>query len=1103
MPGPSRQIQALAATVLTAVAAPVAGGGVVEPIRFSNLSLDDGLSQSTVYAVAQDARGFMWLGTEDGLNRFDGYGFTTYRSDPEVAESLSNNTVYDLMVARDGGLWIATWGGGLNRYRPESDSFVAYRHDPADQTTLSHDKVFELFEDAGGDLWVGTLGGGLNRFDRASGTFRRYLHDAADPYSLSGDHVVAIFEDSSGSLWVGTDGAGLNRLDRETGRFERFRASTRPGSLGSDRVFAILEDRAGRLWIGTHGGGLNRRRPDGHFERFRHDPADPRSLSSDQVLSLHEDRTGRLWIGTGVIWTGAFGGGLNRFRPATGDFASHRYDPSRPSSLASDDLLAIFEDRSGLLWLGTNGGGVSRFHPDSSGFPHFRRTPNDPNSLSDNAVYGMLEDAAGFIWIGTWNGGLNRFDPRTGDFRHYRHDPADPTSLPSDTVNAILEDRRRRLWIGTEAGLARMDRRAGTFRRVALGPELQDRPGSNAVQVIAEDRDGLLWMGTFAGGLLRLEPRTGELARFLHDPGDPDSLSNDNLYALLEDSRGELWVGTESGLDLLDRASGRFRHFRHDPGRPDTLGSSDIMCIHESRASELWIGTYGGGLNRLDRSTGSVTRYTTKDGLPNDAVYGILEEDIGRLWLSTNKGLSRFDPRTAEFRNFDVLDGLQSNEFDAWAFHRTADGRLLFGGINGFNFFDPERITVNTHQPPLTLTSFKIFNREADDHGPASEIRRIEVPYESRVLSFEFAALDFKAPEKNRYSYLLEGFDETWVDAGTSRSVTYTNLDPGRYVLRVRGSNSDGVWSDQVLEVPLVVVPPYWMSGWFRSLVALGVILSALALYALRTRSIRRRNQQLADINRQLNAEVATRQRTQQALEAKNEELEQFTYSVSHDLKSPLVTIMSFAQLLERNARSGDRQGIAGNLERIQAAATRMRQLLDELLQLSQAGQLQSTAEPVDLGELAAEAVTHLAGPIAAAGARVEILPDLPTFVIERARLLDVLQNLIDNAVKFMGRQLEPRVEIGGYTRDGEAVGYVRDNGGGIDPSHHAQAFGLFERLDAGGEGTGMGLAMVKRILEARGGRVWVESAGRGHGSSFYFALPVGGARTSADDRPT
>ncbi len=1078
------------ALLLLTVVGSLPAFGAVDPERFTNLSLDDGLSQSTVYAIAQDARGFMWLGTEDGLNRFDGYEFTVYRSDPDVAGSLGNNTVYDLLRARDGTLWIGTWGAGLERYRPESDSFFAYRHDPADETTLSHDMVFEIFEDSAGDLWLGTLGGGLNRLDTETGRFQRFVHDPGDPKSLSGDRVVAITEDSAGVLWVGTDGAGLNRLDPETGLFDRFRSSGDPATLGSDRVFALLEDRSGELWVGTHGGGLNRLdRTTGRFERFRHDPADPRSLSSDQVLSIGEDRAGRLWVGTGVIWTAASGSGLNRFHPETGDFSHYRHDPGWPASLASDELLSIFEDASGLLWLGTNGAGVSRFHPGEGGFPHFRSKPLDPNSLSDNIVYGMHEDAHDFIWIAT-SKGLNRFDPRSHTFRHYRHDPADASSLPNDVVNTIFEDSRRNLWVGTAAGLTRMERSTAGFQRVSLGPGLAGQFGGNEVQTIAEDGAGLLWMGTFSGGVLRLEPETGELARYLHDPEDPESLANNNVSYILEDSRGTLWVGTEGGLDLLDRETGRFQHFRNESDRADSLGGNDVICVYESRAGDLWVGTYGGGLNLLDRPGGTFTRYTTRDGLPNDSIYGILEDDRGRLWLSTNNGLSRFDPRRGVFKNYDVSDGLQSDEFDTWAFHQTSDGKMLFGGINGFNFFDPSRITVNTHRPPLALTSFKIFNREARAHGPAAEIRAIEVPYRENVLSFEFAALDYTAPEKNEYAYRLEGFDQAWVESGTIRTVTYTNLNPGRYVFQVRGANSDGVWNDDALEVPLVVVPLFWMTGWFRALAALGVVLVALAVYGLRTRSIRRRSRELSEINRQLGEEVAQRRRAQRELEAKNAELERFTYTVSHDLKSPLVTIKGFAGFLERDAEAGDSGRVRHGVARINKAADKMARLLNDLLELSRIGQVVHPPEAVSLTELAREAAGLVAGRIEERGVAVGIDPAMPVVVGDRVRLLEVFQNLLDNAVSYMGDQQQPRVEIDAEEAGDEVVCRVRDNGVGIEAQYHAKIFELFERLNAETEGTGVGLALIARIVEAHGGRIWVESEGAGRGSTFCFSLP-------------
>lgn len=1043
----------------------------------------------------------MWFATEDGLNRFDGYEFTVYRPNPNEAGSLSATTVYALLRDSKDRLWVGTFGGGLDRYQPKSDDFTTLRHDPNDETSLSHDAVFSLFEDSSGFIWVGTLGGGLNRLDPDSGSFRRFRHDPADPASLSGDRVTAIFEDSAGELWIGTDGDGLNRLDRATGGFERFESSDGPTSLSHGRVFAIHEDRERRLWIGTHGGGLNRLdRATGEFEQFRHDPSDPHSLSSNQILSIWEDRGGRLWIGTGVIWTGDFGGGLNRFDPETGSFSSNRRDQSDPNSLASDDVVSLFEDASGLLWIGTNGGGLSRFHPDRKGFTHFRRRPNDAQSLSDDAIYALFEDSGGIIWIGTWNGGLNRLDPRTGHYRHYRHDPADSRSLPHDTVNAFFEDSRGQSWVGTDGGLARFDPTSGDFALVSWPSAPGNGSGGNEAQYITEDQNGILWIGTYSGGATSLNPETGALVSYPHVPSDPDSLSSNNVYAILEDSYGDLWIGTESGLDRLDRPSQTFEHFRHVRGQPDSLGSSDIVSLFESTAGELWVGTYGGGLNKFNRQSGTFTRYTKEDGLPNDSIYGILEDGEGRLWLSTNHGISRFDPGSGTFKNFDVHDGLQSNEFDAWAFHQNSRGEMLFGGINGFNWFDPDQITLNAHPPPIVLTAFKVFNQAALSHGPAVEIRRLEIPYDDRVISFEFSALDFSVPERNQYAYKLQGFDKDWIEAGNNRDVTYTNLDPGQYMLQVKGSNNDGFWNEQALEIPLVIVPPFWMTFWFRGAMALGLILSTLAVYGIRTRSIRLRNERLAEVNEQLNEEVRKRESVQRdlelnnrELESKNEELERFSYSVSHDLKSPLVTILSFAELLEKDTAAGDPDRVASDLDRIRSAAKRMQQLLEELLQLTRVGNVVDPSEEVPLSQLVPEVLEHVTGTITEGGVEVEVQPNLASVFAPRSRVFDVLQNLVQNAVKFMGSQKTPRIWITAELLDTEVLCTVRDNGIGIEPRYQEKVFGLFERLDTTQEGTGIGLALVKRIVEGHGGRIWVESEGKDQGSAFRFTLPLSG----------
>ncbi len=1054
-------------------------------LSFDHLSVEQGLSQASVRTILQDRRGFLWIATQDGLNRYDGYRFKVYKQDADDPGSLRGNTVYALLEDRAGVLWAGTWGGGLNRYHRATDTFTALRHDPGDPTSLGHDIVRALHEDRAGTLWVGTDGGGLNRFDPdppadASGSFTRYLHQPDNPASLGSNSVRAIYEDRAGTLWVGTREGGLSRL-RADGTFTTYRHDPAdPASLGGDTAYAVTEDRAGNFWVGTFGGGLSRfDRANESFTTYRHDPAEPASLGSDLVYSVHAAADAVLWVGTR-------GGGLSRLDVETGEFHHFRHDPRNPRSLASDLVTSIYEDPTGTLWLGTAGGGVAKLDFQAQKFAHYRHYPDDAASLGNDSVLALLEDRSGVLWVGTWGGGLDRFDRRTGVFTHFRHQPDRPEGLGSDAVYALCEDRAGALWVGTEDGGLQRFEGEETFVSYRHDAEDPRSLSEDSVASLHLGRDGTLWVGTWDHGLNRYDRPTDSFTRYVHDPADPTSLSGHRVYAIHEDRQGTLWVSAEAhGLNALDRGTGTFTHYLHDEDDPTSLSNNDVMVIYEDRSGTLWVGTYGAGLNRLDRASGSFQRYDERQGLPNNVVYGILEDDLGRLWLSTNKGLSRFDPRSESFRNYDVHDGLQSQEFNSGAYHQSPRGVFYFGGNAGFNAFVPERVTDNPYVPPVVLTSFKKLNEEVLLDTAITEIEAITLEPEDDVISFGFAALSYTAPLKNRYATMLEGFNDDWIELGTKRDITFTSLDPGSYVFRVKGSNNDGVWNEEGVALELTVLPPWWATWWFRTLSVLGLALAVAAVYQIRTRSVRARNRLLEGMNRELEG-------MNHELEAKNEELERFTYTVSHDLKAPLVTVKGFLGLLQRDALAGNRERMEQDIARINGAADKMARLLEELLELSRIGRMMNPPEPVSLTGLAREAASLVAARIEERGVDLDIDPGMPEVVGDRTRLLEVLQNLLDNAVAFLGDQPRPRIEIGAREAREEVRCWVRDNGVGIDPEYHRKVFGLFERLQAETPGTGIGLALVERIVTVHGGRVWVESEGRGQGSTFFFTLPRG-----------
>jgi len=806
-------------------------------MKFERLSPEEGLSQSTVNAVVQDGQGFLWFGTQDGLNRYDGYSIAVYKHISSDTGSISDNGIWTLCRDASGDIWIGTMGGGLNRYVLSRDRFVRYVHDPLDSTSLSGDHVTALYRDSKGYLWAGTLHAGLNRYDAESDRFVRYLHDPADSRSLSSNTVWAICEDSEGAIWVGTWG-GLNRYEwggDSSGVFARYRHDPRDrSSLSSDNVRALAVDGDGILWVGTWGGGLNRfERESETFARFTHDPSLPGSLGSNLILSLAVDRKDDLWVGTGDA-------GLDRMDRASGSFIHHRKDLFDLHSLSDNIVCSIYEDLAGTLWIGTGAGGINRYDWLKNRFVHYRDHPNDPDDLSGNDVWALLEDTRGDLWIGTYGQGLNRLDRDRKRYTVYLHNPGDPLSLSHNVVLALCESRSGDLWIGTEGGgLNRLDTRSMTFRRYLHDPRDTNSLMHDEITVICEDTRGNLWIGTNGTGLERFDPASGRFVHYYPHPEDEGSLASGTILSIYTDRSGDLWVGTwGGGVHRYDWESDSFTRFRFSENDSTSLNNNTVLSIHEDERGILWLGTQGGGLNRYDPASGTFRYFTESDGLPNNVVYAILPDRHGNLWLSTNRGASRFNPLRKTFRNYDLSDGLQGNEFNQGSFYRSRSGEIFLGGINGFNAFYPDSIRDNPRIPRVYLTDFRVFDKRVPLEEAIVVTSDIELSYAQNFFSFEFVALNYSSPEKNEYAYMLDGLDRDWIHAGTRRFASYTNLDPGEYVFRVKASNNDGLWNEEGARVSVTITPPYWKTLWFALVVTFSVVAIGILLYQLRIRKL-------------------------------------------------------------------------------------------------------------------------------------------------------------------------------------------------------------------------------------------------------------------------
>jgi signal transduction histidine kinase/ligand-binding sensor domain-containing protein len=830
-------------------------------IRFDHISLEQGLSQSSIHTIFQDQDGFLWFGTEDGLNRYDGYSFTIFRHDPNNPNSLSDNSVLSIYEDSSGVMWIGTYGRGLNRLDPESERFTSFRNNPSDVTSLSYDTVSAITSDSKGDLWVGTWEG-LNRLDSETGKFFQFRHDPGVSNTISHNTITALHIDPNGLLWIGTYGGGLDRYDITSEQFLHYRHDiTNPNRLSSDYITSICDDDFGNLWITTANGGLNKFDPQTeNFYEIKLDSSSPDKEFHDNLTSVEVDQNGKVWIGTSDE-------GVDILDPTSGQSYNFKKIQGDPFSLSQNQVNTIFVDNSGIVWIGTFGGGINKFDPTSARFSNYRHIPGNLDSLSSNSVMSIAGDDEGNLWVGNHEGGLNFINRSNGEIIHFRHDPEEANSLSDDDVWDIFLDESNVLWVATQGGgLSKLDLISREFYHFRNDPDDIDSLSINYINEIYKDRNGIMWIGTNGGGVDRLDEKNEEFIHYRHDPNNPQSLSNNRIWSITEDRTGKLWIGTGGGgISVLDQETGKFLRFQHDPDDPNSLGDTDIFSIYEDSRGRIWIGTYGSGLDQYIPEANEFVHYRVSDGLPNNVVYGILEDDQGFLWLSTNLGISRFDPESETFKNFDVSDGLQSNEFNVGAYFIDESGEMFFGGINGMTSFYPGAIEDLTYLPPVVFTRFRQNGEEIAHEAAIKNLDEIVLVWPDNNIEFEYVALNYSHPEKSQYSYMLEGFDEEWNVVGTNRNGRYTNLPGGTYTLRLRATNSDGIWNEEGASIDVKVVPPFWASWWFIGLIAIVLFVGVFSGIRLRVRSVESRSQELED---EVNARTEEIDRRRLELEA-------------------------------------------------------------------------------------------------------------------------------------------------------------------------------------------------------------------------------------------
>jgi ligand-binding sensor domain-containing protein len=815
---------------------------------FREFSKSAGLSDVHINTMLQDEQGFLWIGTWNGLNRYDGNTFKVYRSVENDSTTLISDGILKLAEDKNGRIWIICHNG-LSMYDKNKDRFVRI----CLNDFAAGNYFTSLLVDSKGMLWIGTYNGGLwalrvndsTDFSTTKPQFKEYKHDSTILKSISTNFIYHIFEDRESNVWINASNKIIDRYNPQTDNFDHYSINI-PG-IEKQTIFLALhsEDSGGLFWLGSSGAGLiSWDKEHNVFKQYLQQPG-KNSLSANIVTHVHQEKDGILWISTD-------GGGISIYNKQTGVFDYCKNETSNPISLSSNAISLTFKDKSGVIWIGTSNMGLNKFEATNTNFKLYKPIPFDKKSLSSKSVSSILEDKDGNYWIGTDGGGLNFWDKKTQNFRHFRHDLSNPNSLSSDVVVSLAEDFEGNIWVGTfTKGLNCYKRKEDKFLHYTHIPGDQYSLSHNNVWALLEDNKHNLWIGTLEGTLNLFDRKTHRFYSYKNVPNDPGSFVEIYTTDLFEDSRHYLWIATSAGLEMVKlddydfskpAPKLHFNHYRHR-NNINSISTNNIFCIYEDHEGNMWFGTNSGGLNKLNIKTNEFTVFTEKDGLPHNSIKGILEDNDHTIWISTENGISKFDPRTKTFRNYDASDGLQDYFFSK-ANCKSKDGRLFFGGPNGFNVFSPKSLTTNTTPPQLVITDFKIYNGSVavgqiingnivlTNSITVSKV--LSLSYKENFFSFDFSALDFTNPEKNSFAYKMEGFDKDWIYSGNKRGATYTNLDPGEYIFRVKGSNNDGIWNETGTSIQIIITPPFWKTWWFSGLVILAIGGTGFGAYRMR-----------------------------------------------------------------------------------------------------------------------------------------------------------------------------------------------------------------------------------------------------------------------------
>jgi len=1107
------------------------------------INSNNGLSQNSIQFILKDRYGFMWFGTQDGLNKYDGYKFTVYKNSKSDPSSIGANLVNSICEDADGNIWVGTRLGGVSRYDRSRDAFVNYKNDIHDPNSLSNNNVQVVYSDKESNLWIGTEDG-LNLLDHKSGKFKRFYKNASAPESLSNSNITAILEDEGHHLWIGT-GSGLNLLNPTTGKSTKF--FDRKIKVHGDNNFvnAIIEDDNKNIWIGT-GKGLNLiSRNENTYSYYPIEPDKNLIGNINSIYCLAKTSDNKFWIGSNTT--------LQLFDADKKKLIPISEKTNGEDLMPNDGVSALLEDNAGILWIGTTSEGLVKYDRNLSIFPSYKASLNN-NPSAANIIRGIAEDSKGNLYLGT-DFGIEYFNRAKGTYTSYKHSLTNNNSLSNNyTLTVLVSKKSGLVWIGTySSGLDCYDPTTGNFTHFTSGPGVGQIQGGG-IYALLEDKKGNIWFSPADGGVYEYEPATKRFRHFMHNDKDANSVCDNTIQALYEDKKGNIWMGGYSyGLSIFNPSTGVFSQLNVKNSK---LSSNIVSAFYEDPSGNMWVGTMDGGLECYQATTHRFVGFPENNGVVNNTINYIAGDAKGYIWISTIQGIAELDPVTGRFKNYGYHNGLRSLEFNFGTGAVLSDGEIAFGSINGFNIVDPRNLHYNHNKPAVAITGFEIFNRPIIPNTRKSPLRQsiestreIRLNHAQSVFSLDFAALDYTIPENNKYAYKLDGFDTEWRYAGTERKATYTNLDPREYTFRVKAANENGIWGDKETTIKIKIVPPYWMTWWFR---ALAFTLFAGIVYSLywyksnterkqktelekqvkvRTLEIGKQASDLRALNDELQLqkeeiifkskelmekttslenllEELTQQKNherQARLMAENARLEAdkanlakstFLATMSHEIRTPLNGVLGMAALLAETEQTPEQRDYTNSIVK---SGDSLLLVINDILDFSkiESGNLKLEPHVFELRKCVEDIIELFTYKATESGLRLyyQIDEAVPQYIIaDSLRLKQILTNLVGNAIKFTHKgEIAVRINAKNPEKDNFSLLFeIVDTGIGIKKEQVGKLFKAFNQGDSSITrrygGTGLGLVICQRLIGLMGGNIGVTSK-FGEGSNFKFDI--------------